>query len=345
MQETPIFLKACRREPVSVTPVWFMRQAGRYMKSYREIRKKTPFLELCKTPELAAEAAVSAAERLGVDAAILFSDILLLPEAMGMQLEFPDKAGPVFHNPIREADDLKRLREPRVEESMAFVYEAVEQTRHALPARTPLIGFAGAPFTLAAYMLEGKYSRSFGQAKSFMYRDPGAWHALMERLCAALAPYLCLQVKAGAQALQLFDSWAGHLGPSDYKEFVLPHVKKLVAALPEKIPVIYFGVGTGPFLHLMKDCGAQVIGVDHHVEIGPAWKVIGDSAVQGNLDPCVLLSSREYLQKRAKEILEQVGKRSGHIFNLGHGIMPQTPEENAVALVDFVHEISEKLRQ
>jgi uroporphyrinogen decarboxylase len=332
------FLKACRREPAGVTPIWLMRQAGRYMAEYRTLRAKVSFLDLCKRPDLAAEVTVVAAQRLGVDAAILFADILLILEPLGLALEFGRGEGPVIHNPIRTGADVDRVR-PLVEVSpLDFVMDAVGLIRRALPPDLPLIGFAGAPFTLACYAIEGGGSRHYEQAKTFMYRDPGAWNALMERLTDATALYLSAQVRAGAQALQVFDSWVGTLSPADYRRFVQPHMARLFSLLDPAVPVIHFGTGTAELLEQQRDAGGSVIGLDWRVELDQAWRRLGPGvAVQGNLDPAVLLGPRAEIEAQARRILAQAAKRPGHIFNLGHGILPQTPVDNVLALIDLVH--------
>lgn len=333
------FLKACRREPVDTTPIWLMRQAGRYMAEYRELRSRFGFLDLCKRPELAAEVTVTAAERLGVDAAILFADILLILEPLGLDLEFTRGEGPVIHNPIREASDIDGLREPGGLPSLDFVPTALRLIRDALPGNIPLIGFAGAPFTLACYAIEGGGSRHYEKAKAFLYRDPGAWDVLMRRLTEATAVYLNAQVRAGAQALQVFDSWVGNLGPDDYARFVQPHMARLFAALPAEVPVIHFGTGTGGLLELQRDAGGSVIGLDWRVRLDEAWSRLGPGvAVQGNLDPVLLLAPREEIERQAARVLAEAAGRPGHIFNLGHGILPATPVDNVRALIDFVHQ-------
>jgi len=333
-----IFLKACRGEPTTVTPVWLMRQAGRYMPEYRELRSKVSFLELCKDPGLATEVTVTAAERLGVDAAILFADILLILEPMGLQLEFAKGEGPLIHNPVREASDVDRIRRLDAMEPLNFVAQAVRSIRSALRPATPLIGFAGAPFTLACYAIEGGGSRHYEQAKAFMYRDPGAWNALMEKLVDATAVYLNAQAEAGAQALQLFDSWVGNLSPHDYARFVLPHMRRLIGLLAEGIPVIHFGTGTGSLLELQRDAGGHVIGLDWRVELDAAWERLGPKvSVQGNLDPVVLFAAIPEIEQQTRRILDQAAGRPGHIFNLGHGILPHTPVDHVLALIDIVH--------
>jgi uroporphyrinogen decarboxylase len=345
MQMTPAlydspFMRACRREPTPYTPVWLMRQAGRYMEEYRQIRDKISFLDLCKTPDLAAQVTLMAVERLGVDAAIIFADILLILEPMGMQLEFTAGDGPVLHNPIRQASDVERLQDVDSDTSLAFVMQAIRRTRSQLKPDIPLIGFAGAPFTLASYMIEGGGSRNYVQTKTLMYTAPETWHALMTHLSRNLAQYLNGQIAAGAQAVQLFDSWVGNLSPSDYQTFVRPHTQALIAALTPDVPVIHFGTGTGALLELMCEAGGTVIGVDFRVELDHAWQRLGDVSVQGNLDPVILHAERSYIRQRVQDILHQAQGRPGHIFNLGHGILPTTPVDHVVALVDDVHTLS-----
>jgi len=337
------FLRACRREPVDWTPVWIMRQAGRYMKEYRDLREKVSFLEMCKRPELAAEVTLMPIAALGVDAAILFADILLIVEPTGVGLTFAQGEGPSIGRPVRSAGDVRRLQEVEPAESLAFVFEAARLTRANLPGHVPLIGFAGAPFTVASYMIEGGGSRDYLHTKSLMYRDAGAWHALMRLISRGLVKYLNGQIAAGAQAVQLFDSWVGALSPGDYSEFVQPHTRSVIAGLTPGVPVIHFGTGTATLLELMREAGGDVIGLDWRVELDEAWRRIGyDRAVQGNLDPIVLLADPAEIRRRAKEILNRAGGRPGHIFNLGHGIMRQTPVDHARALVDAVHESSSR---
>ena len=339
------FMRACRREPVPYTPIWLMRQAGRYMQEYREVRARVSFLELCKTPSLAAEVTVTAAERLGVDAAIIFADILLIVEPMGLQLEFNKGEGPVIHNPVRSTADVKRMREVEDVGGLEFVFEAIRETRDALRKDLPLIGFSGAPFTLASYIVEGGASKNYVHTKSLMYNDSGAWHAMMSLISRGLIKYLNAQVEAGAQAVQLFDSWVGALGPDDYREYVLPHTRNVIKGVTTGVPVIHFGTGTGALLELMREAGGDVIGLDWRVRLDEAWQRIGhDAGVMGNLDPVALFANRNRLLAQAKSILEQAGGRPGHIFNLGHGILPETPVENVIALVDAVHEMSQESR-
>jgi len=333
-----LFLKACRREPVPVTPVWLMRQAGRYMKEYRLLRESVPFLDLCRRPELAAEVTVAAVERIGVDAAILFSDLLVVCEPMGFPVAYTKGDGPVIADPISTARDVDRLKDLDVEGGVGYVLEAVRQSRAALPAGIPLIGFAGAPFTLASYLIEGGGSRHFTKTKAFMYADPGAWDALLSRLSASIARYLSAQAAAGAQALQVFDSWVGCLSPGDYRRFVLPHVTSLFAGLPAGVPSIHFGTGTATLLPLMKEAGGSVIGLDWHVDLRTEWDRLGkDVAVMGNLDPAILFAPEADVRAAATGILARAGGQPGHIFNLGHGILPGTPVDHVKALVDAVH--------
>ncbi len=338
-----VFMRACRREAVPYTPIWLMRQAGRYMQEYREVRARMSFLELCKTPALAAEVTVTAAERLGVDAAIIFADILLIIEPMGLQLEFSKGEGPVIHNPVRSAADVDRLREVEDVAALSFVFDAIRETRGALRGDLPLIGFAGAPFTLASYIVEGGASKNYVHTKSLMYNDSGAWHGMMSLISRALIKYLNAQIEAGAQALQLFDSWVGALSPDDYREYVLPHTRKVISGVNSGTPVIHFGTGTSALLELLREAGGNVIGLDWRVRLDEGWKRVGhDVAVMGNLDPVALFANQEQLRAQAKLILDQAGGRPGHIFNLGHGILPETPVENVIALVEAVHEFSQK---
>jgi len=318
-----------------------MRQAGRYMPEYRAMRERHGFLELCKNPQAAAEVTLQPVERLGVDAAILFADILLVLEPLGVGLEFTRGEGPHIQRPVRGADDVARLGRADVAAAVGFVFETIRLARKALADRIPLIGFAGAPFTLASYLIEGGASREFLLTKRFMRAERDAWHAMLGRLAGITADYLNGQIAAGAQAVQLFDSWVGTLSPADYREFVLPHSRSVIQRLTPGIPVIHFGVGTATLLPLMKEAGGDVIGLDWRVELGPTWERLGhDVAVQGNLDPAVLLSSSGEIRRAAKAILDGAARRPGHIFNLGHGVHQETPVENVRALVDMVHELS-----
>jgi uroporphyrinogen decarboxylase len=335
------FLDACLRRPTPFTPIWLMRQAGRYMPEYRAVRARLGFLELCKSPEAAAEVTLQPVERLGVDAAILFADILLVLEPLGVGLEFTRGDGPRIERPVRSAAAARALPTVDVEDAVGFVFETVRRVRKALADRVPLIGFAGAPFTLASYLIEGGPSREFLVTKAFMRQEPEAWATMMTRLAEITADYLNGQIAAGVQAVQLFDSWVGTLSPADYRDFVLPHSRRVIGALRPGVPVIHFGVGTGGLLPLMKAAGGDVIGLDWRVELGPTWARLGhDVAVQGNLDPAVLLADVPAIRRAAREILDAAAGRPGHVFNLGHGIHKDTPVEHVKALVDIVHELS-----
>lgn len=341
LYEDSAFMRACRREATDYTPVWLMRQAGRYMKEYRDVRAKVGFLELCRNPQLCSEVMCTAVDYLGVDAAIIFSDLLPILEPMGLDLEFAPGDGPVIHNPVREAADVDRVVDLESAEALDYVMETVRQTRADLPESLPLIGFAGAPFTLASYAIEGGSSRNYLHTKTLMYRDPGAWNALMDRLVRSVAVYLNAQIAAGAQAVQLFDSWVGCLGPYDYNTYVAPHVRRLIEGITPGTPVIHFGTGNPELLEPMAAAGGHVVGVDWRIDLGTAWQRIGhDRAVQGNLEPLALLADRDMIRQRVQNVLHEAGGRRGHIFNLGHGILPQTPPENAKALVEMVHELS-----
>lgn len=336
------FLRACRREPVDCTPVWFMRQAGRYMPEYRAIRAKHSLLEICRQPDLAAQVTLQPVRAFGVDAAILFADILLPLVPMGIHLEFAAGEGPVIHNPIRTTADVKALRAVDPCESLDHVLQAVRLVRRELNGKTPLIGFAGAPFTLASYLIEGGASRNYLNTKQLMYHDPQTWHTLMGKLARVIASYLVAQVEAGAQAIQLFDSWVGTLAPDDYRDYVLPHSQLILREVSATgVPVIHFGTDTATLLPLMKEAGGDVIGLDWRTPLDWGWDQVGtDTAVQGNLDPTALFAPRPELERRVRMILDSAGGRAGHIFNLGHGILPETPMENVKAVVEMVHEFS-----
>jgi len=340
----PRFLRACRREPVDCTPVWFMRQAGRYMAEYRAIRAKYSLLEICAHPDFAAEITLQPVRALDVDAAILFADILLPLVPMGIDLEFAADEGPVIHNPIRTSTDVAALRSVEPRESLAHVLQAIGLVRRELGGHTPLIGFAGAPFTLASYLIEGGSSRNFVKTKQMMYGAPQTWHALMGKLARVVADYLVAQVEAGAQAVQLFDSWVGCLSPDDYCEYVLPHSQFVLRAVKATgVPAIHFGTDTAMLILWMKTAGGDVIGLDWRTPLDLAWKALGpETAVQGNLDPVALLVEAPYpeLERRVQAVLEQAAGRPGHIFNLGHGILPETPVENVKAVVEMVHKFS-----
>ncbi len=335
------FLAACRREKTPYTPVWLMRQAGRYMEEYRDLRAKFSFLDLCKRPDLAAEITVSPVERLGVDAAILFADILLLLEPMGVALEYTKDNGPLIHRPVRTGADVDRLLEVDPEKSLPFVFDAIRKSCSALNGKVPLIGFSGAPFTLASYLIEGGGSRNYIHTKQLIYSDPGAWRTLMERFSRAIAKYLNAQIAAGAQAVQLFDSWVGCMSPDDYQKYALPHTRATISWLTPGIPVIHFSTGTAGLLDLIRAAGGNVIGLDWRVNLDDAWERIGyDVGIQGNLDPVVLLASPEEIRRKVADILRRADGRPGHIFNLGHGVLPETPVENVITMVKAVHELS-----
>ncbi len=338
------FLLACRRQPVDRTPVWFMRQAGRYMAEYRAIRARHTLLEIVAQPDLAAEVTLQPVRTLGVDAAILFADILLPLVPMGIQLEFAAGEGPVIHNPIRSAADVESLRPVHPYDSLDNVLQAVRLVVRELAGRVPLIGFAGAPFTLASYMIESGSSRSFVKTKALMYTDGATWRRLMEKLAAVIAEYLVAQVAAGAQAVQLFDSWVGCLGPDDYAEYVLPYSRSILRAVAETgVPAIHFGTDTATLLPWMQQAGGEVIGVDWRLPLDQAWALLGpDASLQGNLDPAALLAPRDELERRVRAVLARAGGRPGHIFNLGHGILPGTPVGNVKAVVEMVHRLSQR---
>jgi len=337
------FLQACRLEPVDTTPVWLMRQAGRYMKEYRELRAKIPFLEMCKNPELAAEITVTAAQKIGADAAIIFSDLLVIAEPLGFAVEYEKGEGPVITPALRQASDVDRLGEVDPAQSLGYVFEAIRRARAKLPAALPLIGFAAAPFTLASYLIEGGASRNFRLTKTLMYRDSGAWRTLMEHLARNLARYVNGQIAAGIQAVQIFDTWFGCLGPADYREFAMPYTRLLISDIAKGVPVIHFGTGTAAFLEDMGGAGGNIIGLDSHVELDRAWNRLGERVgVQGNLDPTVLFAELPYIRERVQRILRQAAGRPGHIFNLGHGVLPDTPFQNVAALVEMVHELGAK---
>ncbi len=337
------FMRACRRESASVTPIWLMRQAGRYMAEYRRIREKKGFLELCKDPALCAEVMVTAVNRLRVDAAIIFSDLLPIIEPMGMQLEFSRGDGPLIHNPIREPTDVDRVRELETLDELDFVLKTVELTRQEIPKHIPVIGFAGAPFTLVSYMVEGGSSRNYLHTKSMMYRDNGAWHVLMTKVSRSISRYLNAQVAHGAQCVQLFDSWAGCLSVQDYERYALPYVQQIIDSIVPDVPVINFATGNPALLPLLRGDNRTIVGVDWRMPLDAAWSAVGyDRAVQGNMDPLGLLAEPHVLKEMVSDVLQRAARRAGHIFNLGHGILPQTDVEQAIALVDLVHELSQK---
>jgi uroporphyrinogen decarboxylase len=333
------FIRACKRQPVDCTPVWFMRQAGRYMSEYRALRERYSLLEICRHPELAVAVTLQPVQAIDVDAAILFSDLLLPLVPMGLELEFIKNEGPSIANPVRSSGDVDRLRDFDSRESLGHVLETIRLLRTELASRVPLVGFGGAPFTLAAYTIEGGPSSNYARTKAFMYAEPDAWHRLCGRFASMMIRYLRAQVEAGTQALQLFDSWAGALGRSDYREFAQPHTRRIFDELKDVgVPLIHFGVGTSAILPDLAAAGGDVIGVDWRQPLDEAWGTIGfDRAIQGNLDPCLLLGPPTRLLEGADDVLARAGGRAGHIFNLGHGILPSTPLEHVQMLARHVH--------
>jgi uroporphyrinogen decarboxylase len=331
------FVRACRGEPVDATPVWFMRQAGRSFSAYRTLRERYGILELAKTPELCAEVTLMPVRELGVDAAVMFADIMLPLEPMGVGLRIEPEVGPIIDHPIRSAADVAALR-PFDPGDVSFTLDAIRLVRRDLDGRAGVIGFSGAPFTLACYLIEGRPSRDFAVAKAFMYREPEAWHDLMKRLSTMVAVYLRAQIDAGADVVQVFDSWVGGLGPADYRTFVQPHVRRIFAAV-QGVPTIHFGTGTASLLELLADAGGDVIGLDHRVSLADAWRRIGEGrGVQGNLDSARLLAGWEATRDGARAVIDEAAGRPGHVFNLGHGVLPQTDTELLRRLVDLVHE-------
>ena len=338
------FVKACKAQPVDRTPVWFMRQAGRYMPEYRAVRKQYSLIEICKKPEIAAEVTITAAEALGVDAAIIFADLLLPLEVMGLPFHFSAGEGPVIEKPVRQKEDIDRLRTDRAAD-LGYVSEAVRRVCKHFGTRLPVIGFCGAPFTLASYMIEGGGSRNYVHAKKMMYSSPAVWDELMRKLVAVVSEYAAEQVHAGADVIQIFDSWVGCLGVDDYRRYVLPRTTELVKVLQRSgVPIIYFGTDSATLLPSMRETGAEVIGLDWRIPLDEGWRSLGfEGAVQGNLDPVLLFADWKELKSRAEDILRRAAGRPGHIFNLGHGILPETPVENVKALAEFVQEHSTKV--
>jgi uroporphyrinogen decarboxylase len=335
------FVRACKSQPVDRTPVWFMRQAGRYMPEYRAVRKQYSLLEICKKPPLAAEVTITAAEFLGVDAAIIFADLLLPLEVMGLPFHFSAGEGPVIEKPVRTKEDIANLRTDRAAE-LGYVSEAVALVAKHFKDRVPVIGFCGAPFTLASYMIEGGGSRNYIHAKKLMYNSPAEWDSLMAKLVAVTTAYSAEQVRAGADAIQIFDSWVGCLSVEDYRRYVLPHVTTMVKQLQKTgAPIIYFGTDSATLLPAMKETGADVIGLDWRIPLDEGWaRLDHGAAVQGNLDPVLLFADWKKIRPRAEDILRRAAGRPGHIFNLGHGILPETPAENVKSLARFVQEYS-----
>jgi len=339
-----IFLRACRGEEVEYTPVWLMRQAGRYMPEYMKIRRQHAFLDMCKNPELAAEVTMQPVERLNVDAAILFADILLPLEGMNFKLEFTKGEGPLIHNPVRSRKDVERIRVLPGEEMTPYVMEAIRLLRKELATKVPLIGFAGAPFTLASYIIEGGSSRDYINCKKMMWGAPDLWHDLMVKVSQVILNYLQAQIRAGAQAVQLFDSWVGTLSREDYRQYVLPYSKLVLDGLKGLgVPVIHFANNGSTLLELVREAGGDVIGIDWRIDLDEAWARIGyDKGIQGNLDPAMLFAPRQVMEEKVKDILARANNRPGHIFNLGHGIHKDSKTENVIALVEAVHEFSRR---
>ncbi len=337
-----LFLRACRKEPVERTPIWIMRQAGRYLPEYRAVREKADFLTMCKTPELAAEVTIQPIDIIGVDAAIIFSDILVIPEAMGLELEMHEGKGPVFHNPVRDENGAKALKRIEPEKDLKYVLDAVKLTKKELDGRVPLIGFSGSPWTLLTYMVEGKGSKNFAHVKRLIYNNPKLAHSILERITDAVAEYLSAKIEAGVDAVQIFDTWGGILSQHDFQEFSLSYIEKVISKIKkQKEPVIVFAKGVHFNLQDLAGCGADVLGLDWTMDIGAVRRAVGNkTALQGNLDPTVLFAEEEVIRSEAKRVLESYGQGSGHIFNLGHGILPNIDPEKAKALVRFVKEES-----
>lgn len=340
--QNSVFLKACRGEETDYTPIWLLRQAGRYMPEYHQVKGKTPSLDFFKTPELAAQATLDAQRILGVDAAIMFADLLPIMEPMGLVLDYIPGVGPQFENPVRTHADIDNLRVDPAADTMPYIGEVIDLIRRDLPADIPLIGFGGAPFTLASYAIEGKGSRNYVHVKQMMLGDTGAWNALMTKITDAVISYMNYQIDSGVQAVQIFDSWIGCLSPNDYRNYVFPHTQRLMQAISGTVPVIHFGTGNPSLAPLMAEAGGDVLGLDWRTPLMETWDTTGVTAVQGNMDPIALCSTREAVERKATELLDEVGGRPGHIFNLGQGIIPETPVDNVRALVDFVHEQSSR---
>lgn len=339
-----LFIRACKKELIERTPIWIMRQAGRFLPEYRKVREKADFLTMCKTPELAAEVTILPVDLIGVDAAIIFSDILVIPEAMGMHLEMHEGRGPVFPDPIRTEKDIEKLNKINAADNLGYVMDAIKLTKKELNNRVPLIGFSGSPWTLMTYMVEGSGSKNYSKVKSLIFNRPDLAHILLEKLSDAVADYLNEKVKSGVNALQIFDTWGGILSPVDFNEFSLEYVKKIISKIENKnIPIIFFPKGVHSDYNTIADCGADVISLDWTINIGNIRKIIGSKvALQGNLDPTTLYAEPEIIRTRAEKVMADYGNGSGHIFNLGHGILPDINPDNAKALIDFVKEHSYK---
>ena len=339
-----LIVRAARRQPVPRTPVWFMRQAGRVLPEYRKVREKHSLLAICRQPELCAEVTLQPVKRLGVDAAILFSDIVVPLEGIGVDLDVVEGVGPVVQSPVSEPEQVAALGELEPERDIGYVLEAIRMVRGRLPVDIPLIGFSGAPFTLATYLIEGRPSRDYSATKTLMYSRPELWRSLMGRLSAMVVAHLKAQVDAGVQVVQLFDSWVGWLSPRDYARYVLPYSKRIFRSLSGLgVPMVHFGTGTAGLLEQIRDAGADVVGVDWRISLDVAWERVGfDTAVQGNLDPATLLGPFSEVKEQARDVLDRAGGRPGHVFNLGHGLLPNTPLDNIVRLVEFVREWSSR---
>ncbi|HEX9253119.1 MAG TPA: uroporphyrinogen decarboxylase [Ignavibacteriaceae bacterium] len=337
-----LFLRACKRQDVERTPIWIMRQAGRYLPEYRAVRSKADFLTMCKTPELAAEVTIQPVDLIGVDAAILFSDILVIPEAMGMHLEMNEGKGPVFPNPIRTVDDAKKLKDIDPTKELKYVLDAVSLTKKNLDNRVPLIGFSGSPWTLLTYMVEGKGSKNFSEVKKLIYNNPGLAHSILDKLANTVADYLSAKIEAGCNAVQIFDTWGGILSQKDFEEFSLRYVEKIISKIKRKNePVIFFAKGVHYNLSKLASIGADVLGLDWTMDLGKVRREVGDKvALQGNLDPTVLYANKNYIKEAVKDILKSFGEGNGHVFNLGHGVLPDIDAENVKALVQYVKEES-----
>ncbi len=340
--ENDLFLRACKKLPVERTPVWIMRQAGRYLPEYRAVREKADFITMCHTPELAALVTIQPVDIINVDAAILFSDILVIPEAMGMHFEMLESRGPVFHRPLRNEEDASALKEIDPGKDLKFVLDAVTLTKKALKGRVPLIGFSGSPWTLLTYMVEGKGSKNFSNIKRLIYNNPSLAHRVLDKLAKATSEYLSAKIEAGVDAVQIFDTWGGILAQNDYEEFSLYYISKVISQIERKDePVIVFSKGVHYKLDSLANTGADVIGLDWTMELGEVKKIIGNKvALQGNLDPAILYAGKDKIREEAKRILASFGEGNGHIFNLGHGILPDVSPENAKALVQIVKEES-----
>lgn len=338
------FLKACRREATDFTPVWLMRQAGRYMKEYMALKEKYSFLEMCRTPEIACEVTMQPIKAFDLDAAIIFADILLPLPAMGIDFGFKKDHGPEIYNPIRTRADIDNIKSIEPEEDVPFLLEAIKLVKGELNDSIPLIGFSGAPFTLASYIIEGGGSRNYTFAKGIMYSDPESWHVLMTKITDIVIKYLNAQIKAGVNAVQLFDSWVGCLGPAEYRKFALPYTKRIIESVDKSVPFINFSTNTGTYLEIIKEAGGDVVGLDWKVDLNEGWTRLGKDrfAVQGNLDPTILFSTKHAIKEGVKAVLDSAGGRPGHIFNLGHGIILGTPVDNVRYLIDTVHELSSK---